>query len=98
MLSGFFLSLLHLLPAVGATSRCCQLPQSPGETISGTGWEEGRMLGVEGRYIPSLTEVTWAGIHACVCFSSQVVVEWLIMFLKSGFQRKRIKKRNALAK
>ena len=56
------------------------------------------MLGVEGRYIPSLTEVTWAGIHACVCFSSQVVVEWLIMFLKSGFQRKRIKKRNAVAK
>lgn len=49
------------------------------------------MLGVGGRYIPSVTEVTWAGIHACVCFSSQVVVELLIMFLKSGFQRKRKK-------
>lgn len=43
------------------------------------------------RYIPSETEVIWAHSHACVLFSSQVVVKLLILFLKSGVKRKRKK-------
>ena len=58
------------------------------ESISVTGWGGGRMLGVGGQ-VYSFCDRGDVGPHPRLCvFSSQVVVELLILFLKSGFQRK----------